>query len=49
LIVHHTAAEREWVYDRNSSLGALDAAQAEDWTVVDMKNDPKRMFRFEGK
>jgi phosphoglycolate phosphatase-like HAD superfamily hydrolase len=43
LIVHHTDAEREWAYDRNSSIGrldkALDAAQAEGWTVVDMKND----------
>ena len=43
LIVHHTDAEREWAYDRNSSVGkldkALDVAQAEGWTVVDMKND----------
>jgi phosphoserine phosphatase len=53
LIVHHTDAEREWAYDRNSSVGkldkALDAAQAEGWTVVDMKNDWKRVFAFEGK
>lgn len=53
LIVHHTDAEREWAYDRNSSIGkldkALDAAQAEGWTVVDMKNDWKRVFPFEGK
>jgi hypothetical protein len=51
--VHHTDAEREWAYDRNSSVGrldkALDAAQAEGWTVVDMKNDWKRVFAFEGK
>jgi hypothetical protein len=43
LIVHHTDAEREWAYDRISSVGkldkALDVAQAEGWTVVDMKND----------
>ncbi len=50
LIVHHTDAEREWAYDRTSSIGrldkALDAAQAEGWTVVDMKNDWKTIFRF---
>jgi phosphoglycolate phosphatase-like HAD superfamily hydrolase len=53
LIVHHTDAEREWAYDRKSSIGqldkALEAAQAEGWTVVDMKNDWKRVFAFEGK
>ncbi|MET4066308.1 formylglycine-generating enzyme required for sulfatase activity [Bradyrhizobium sp. S3.2.6] len=39
--------------DRNSSVGkldkALDVAQAEGWTIVDMKNDWKRVFAFEGK
>ena len=49
LIVHHTDAEREWAYDRKSSVGkldkALDAAQAEGWTVVDMKNDWKHDLR----
>jgi hypothetical protein len=53
LIVHHTDAEREWAYDRKSAIGkldrALDAAQAEGWTIVDMKNDWKRVFSFEGK
>jgi phosphoglycolate phosphatase-like HAD superfamily hydrolase len=53
LIVHHTDAEREWAYDRESTVGrldkALDAAQAEGWTIVDMKNDWKRVFAFEGK
>jgi phosphoglycolate phosphatase-like HAD superfamily hydrolase len=53
LIVHHTDAEREWAYDRKSSIGkldkALDTAQAEGWTIVDMKNDWKRVFPFEGK
>jgi phosphoglycolate phosphatase-like HAD superfamily hydrolase len=43
LIVHHTDAEREWAYDRQSSIGhldkALDEAQAKGWTVVDMKRD----------
>jgi len=50
LIVHHTDAEREWAYDRNSSIGrldkALDAAQAEGWTIVDIKNDWKTIFPF---
>ena len=36
LIVHHTDAEREWAYDRKSSIGrldkALDEAQAKSWT-----------------
>jgi len=43
LFVHHTDAEREWAYDRESHVGrldaALDAAAAEGWTVVDMAQD----------
>jgi len=43
LVVHHTDAEREWAYDRTSSIGhldkALDEAKARGWTVVDMKQD----------
>jgi len=50
-IVHHTDAEREWAYDRNSHIGrldkALDEANAKGWTVVDMKRDWKRVFAFE--
>jgi len=50
-IVHHTDAEREWAYDRKSSVGrldkALDEANAKGWTVVDMKTDWKRVFAFE--
>ena len=53
LIVHHTDAEREWAYDRTSFIGrldkALDAARAEGWTVVDMKNDWKTIFPFGSK
>ena len=52
LIVHHTDADREWAYDRKSSFGrldkALDEAKAKGWTVVDMKNDWKVVFPFEG-
>ena len=51
LIVHHTDAEREWAYDRQSSIGKLDKAwdeaTARKWTVVDMKTDWKRVFAFE--
>ena len=38
LIVHHTDAEREWAYDRDSHIGrldkALDAAGPAGWVVV---------------
>jgi hypothetical protein len=47
-IVHHTDAKREWAYDRKSHIGrldkALDEARAKGWTVVDMKDDWKRIF-----
>ena len=53
LIVHHTDAEREYAYDRNSAFGkldvALDAAALNKWTVADMKNDWKVIFPFEKK
>jgi hypothetical protein len=51
LIVHHTDAEREYAYDRNTPFGrldkALDAAALNKWTGVDMKNDWRRIFAFE--
>jgi hypothetical protein len=51
LILHHTDAEREWAYDRKSSIGrldkALDEAKAKGWTVVDMKDDWKTIFPTE--
>jgi phosphoglycolate phosphatase-like HAD superfamily hydrolase len=51
LLVHHTDAEREWAYDRQSPVGrldkALDEAQRSGWTVLDMKKDWKRIFSFE--
>jgi phosphoglycolate phosphatase-like HAD superfamily hydrolase len=47
-IVHHTDAEREWAYDRDSDIGKLDQAwdeaTARGWTVVDMKTDWKTVF-----
>ena len=48
LLVHHDDAEREWAYDRDSTIGrldkALDEATARGWTVVSMKDDWKRIF-----
>ena len=47
-LVHHTDAQREYSYDRNSSVGrldkALDEATAKHWLVIDMKNDWKTTF-----
>ena len=51
LIVHHTDGEREYAYDRKSHFGkldkALDAAQVNNWTVVSMKDDWNRIFKFQ--
>lgn len=53
LLVHHTDAEREYAYDRNSHVGKLDKALNEagkhGWTVVDMKKDWKVIYPFEKK
>jgi hypothetical protein len=51
LIVHHTDAEREWAYDRESHIGkldkALDAAKDKSWGVTDMKADWKNIHPSE--
>jgi len=51
LIVHHTDAEREWAYDRQSHVGkldkALDEAPTRGWLVVDMKKDWKVVYPFQ--
>ena len=51
LIVRHTDSEREYAYDRQSHVGrldkALEAATLNKWTVVDMKEDWKRVFAFQ--
>ncbi|PDT04496.1 haloacid dehalogenase [Rhizobium chutanense] len=51
MIVHHTDGDREYAYDRQSSIGkldtALDEAERRNWLVVDMKNDWKTIFAFE--
>jgi phosphoserine phosphatase len=48
VIVHHTDVQREFAYDRTSSIGkldkALDAAPAAGWVLIDMKNDWKEVF-----
>jgi phosphoglycolate phosphatase-like HAD superfamily hydrolase len=50
-IVHHTDEKREYAYDRQSKIGKLDKAwdeaKAKGWTVVDMKQDWKKVFAFE--
>ena len=47
LFIHHTDAEREWAYDRDSHIGkfdkGLDVAAERGWTVVDAE---KRMERY---
>lgn len=47
-IVHHTDAEREWAYDRQSHIGkldkALDEGAAKGWTIVDMKTDWLKIY-----
>jgi phosphoserine phosphatase len=52
LIVHHTDADREWAYDRDSHIGkldeALDEAPEQGWTVVDMKEDWARIYPSSG-
>jgi haloacid dehalogenase-like hydrolase len=51
LLIHHTDAEREYAYDRQSQFGrldvALDLAATNRWTVVDMKRDWKVIFPFQ--
>jgi phosphoserine phosphatase len=47
VIIHHTDAERERAYDRESGVGrlarGLDEAAARGWVVVDMKQEWKAM------
>ena len=52
-LVHHTDDKREWAYDRASHIGkldkALDEANKNGWTVVNMKTDWKVIYPFEMK
>ncbi|MDM9630663.1 HAD family hydrolase [Robiginitalea aurantiaca] len=51
LYVHHTDADREWAYDRESHIGkldkGLDQATANGWTVVDMAEEWKVIYPYE--
>jgi hypothetical protein len=52
MLVHHDDAEREYAYGADSKIGTFsDALMAEakkdDWTVISMKNDWKRVFSFD--
>ena len=46
--LHHTDADIEWAYDRDSHVGrldkGLDEAAANGWTVIDMKEDWKQIW-----
>jgi len=48
LIIHHTDADREWAYDRESHFGrlarGLDEGPNHGWTIVSMKDDWKTIF-----
>ncbi len=48
MIVHHTDADRESAYDRQSHIGhlekALDDAANNNWILVDMKNDWSKIY-----
>ncbi len=48
LLLHHDDAEREYAYDRASSVGkldqALDAVEGSGWLIVSMKNDWNAVF-----
>ncbi len=43
VLVHHTDADREWAYDRDSHIGRLDKAFDEavekNWLLIDMQRD----------
>jgi phosphoserine phosphatase len=51
LILHHDDADREWAYDRESSVGrlarGLDEATKRGWVIVSMKNDWRQIFPHE--
>ena len=48
VLIHHTDDEREWAYDRDSSIGrldrGLDESEERGWIVVDMQSDWKQVF-----
>ncbi len=48
VLVHHTDAEREWAYDRESPIGrlvdGLDRGPDMGWVIVDMAQDWSRIY-----
>ncbi|MEM1114747.1 MAG: HAD family hydrolase [Pseudomonadota bacterium] len=48
VLIHHTDAEREWAYDRQSHIGqlrrGLDEGPERGWVIVNMKTDWTRIF-----
>jgi len=48
LLLHHTDADREWAYDRESHIGrlarGLDEGPKRGWTIVSMKDDWAGVF-----
>jgi hypothetical protein len=51
LLVHHTDAQREWAYGRDSPVGrlarGLDEGPRRGWIIVSMKDDWKVIFPFD--
>ncbi len=51
LLLHHTDANREWAYDRDSHVGrldrGLDEASQNGWIVIDMQKDWRQVFARE--
>ncbi len=51
VLIHHTDAEREWAYDRESHFGrldrGLDEAAGRGWVVVDMMRDWNTIYPTE--
>ncbi|WP_299660517.1 HAD family hydrolase [uncultured Ruegeria sp.] len=48
ILIHHTDANREWAYDRESPIGrlvdGLDKGPDMGWVIVDMANDWSRIY-----
>lgn len=51
VLLHHTDSAREYKYDLHTISGhletALEVATQNDWLVVDMQKDFKKIFAFE--
>lgn len=49
ILIHHTDAEREFAYDRESHVGklarGLDEAPQRGWSLIDMKSDWKTIYK----